>query len=230
MISLSEHNRKVAISRWKKVFEKQTAKIIETSKKYPYLKARVIGYLMGDGSVTLRHQKEGSNHHTICFYPDDEQMLKSFLYAFKKIYSLVPKIQKVPGHFRVRVGSKAAMIDLLKLGSFRSMEWRIPTQLLTSQDVKREWLRAFYDSEAYVGPQTITVQSVNENGLRQVQELLREFEIESRLYSYERKEKRWNTNYLLHIAKKADRIRFLKHIGFNHSAKHRKLEAFASVA
>lgn len=230
MLDISERNKKIAINRWQNVFNKHAKIILDNSKRFPHLKARIVGYLMGDGSVTVRKENNRHAHHTLCFYPDDDEMLRSFLFAFQKIYAFLPTVKKLPHHYAVRADSKAAILDLLTESSFRSLEWHIPTSVLSSETTQREWLRAFYDCEGYVGKKVIAVQSVNKNGLLQVQNLLNEFGIQSRLYQYNRKQKNWNINYLLYIMKKASRITFLSRIGFNHKRKRDKLKLYAGVA
>lgn len=228
MSNLSDRNRKVSINRWKKVFEIHTKQINENSEKYPHLKARIIGHLIGDGSVTIRKEKSFHYHYTVKFYPDDSEMLRSFLEAFLKLYGIRPKVIKFDKFFYVRTDSKAVVSDLLKYGSFTSLKWQVPKNLLNTKELKQEFLKAFYDCEGYVGPRVIAVQSVNQKGLKQIQSLLMEFEIRSKIYTYERKDKNWNTNFLLYITKKEDRKRFLKAIGFNHLRKQRKLKTYAA--
>lgn len=228
MVDFSLKNRKIAINRWKTIFDNKSRLIIKNNLKYPHLKTRILGYLMGDGSVTIREEKEGTIHHSVHFYSDDERMLKSFLYAFKKIYEVSPLIRKDEQYFRVRIDSKPITLDLLSYGSFRSLEWQVPKDLFISDLTKKEWLRAFYDSEGYVGPNVIAIQSVNKKGLSQIQELLQSYNIDNKMYSYKRQNQNWNTNFLLYITKKESRRKFLKEIGFNHRKKQKKL--IASVA
>lgn len=217
-----------AISRWKKVFERESKIIAINSSKYPYLKARILGYLMGDGSVSMPIESDGAIHYSVAFYPDDEVMLESFLFAFKKVYGRTPTVSKYNNYFCARIDLKSITLDLLNYGSFRSLEWRIPMSIFNSKLANKEWLRAFYDSEGYVGKGSIVVQSVNYDGLVQVKNLLKSYNLNSNLYTYHRKNKNWNTNYLLCIMKKSERIKFLKEIGFSHSRKQNKL--IASVA
>lgn len=230
MLEISARNRKVALHRWHKVLESKTTEIKSATRKYRSLKALIVGYLMGDGCVTVRKDSRDTVHHVILFYPDDKKMLIAFLSAFERVYKHSSKPKRLPGYFKVAVYSKPIVIDLLKLGPFRSLEWSVPKMLLTTKKSKIAWLRAFYDCEAYVGPKIITVQSVNKQGLEQVQILLKEFNITSRLYSYKRKQLTWNTNFLLCIIKKVDRAKFLRHIGFNHTKKQAKLQKYAGVA
>jgi len=112
----------------------------------------------------------------------------------------------------------------LQYGPIKSLEWTIPN-FCNSKQKKREWLRAFFDCEAHVNKQSICVQSVNKQGLEQIKQCLQEFNINALTYKYERKQKNWNTNYLLFIFRKKDRQRFLKVIGFTH---HKKLERLSA--
>ncbi|MBU2638419.1 MAG: hypothetical protein KJ955_05585 [Nanoarchaeota archaeon] len=85
-------NKKVAINRWAKVFALQKKLFEKNSRKYPLLKARLLGYIAGDGSISIHKEKHSKEHHTIRFYPDDKSMLDSFLFAFNKIYEKSPML------------------------------------------------------------------------------------------------------------------------------------------
>ena len=54
--------------------------------------------------------------------------------------------------------------------------------------------------------------------------MLAEFEIKSKLYSYERKQKSWNTNYMLNVNGRERMLKFQEEIGFNHRLKKTKLK------
>ena len=177
------NQKKRAINRWKKVFEKESKIIAMNSLKYPHLKARIFKYLMGDGSVTMPVESDGTIHYSIAFYPDDEVMLESFLFAFEKVYDRIPTVKRYNHYFCVRIDSKSITLDLLNYGSFRSLEWQIPANILKSKLTGKEWIRAFYDSEGYVGKRSIVVQSVNYGGLTQVKELLQSYGIDCKMYT-----------------------------------------------
>ena len=74
-----------------------------------------------------------------------------------------------------------------------------------------------------MGKKCIQIQSVNEKGLLSMQKLLGEFDIKSNFYTYQRKNKNWNTNYLLFILRKESIYKFFKNIGFNHPVKQEKI-------
>lgn len=224
MQNISIRNRKVAVTRWAKRFALQDKISKENSLKYPLLKARLLGYFAGDGSVCIHKDKNGGVHHTVRFYPDDKSMLDSFLFAFIKIYEKKPYVDLRKNHYCSTVTSKPIALDLLQYGSLKTLEWTIPS-FCDSKEKKKEWLRAFFDCEAHVNKKAIAIQSVNEKGIEQIRQCLEEFDIFSRTYKYERKQKNWNTNHLLFIFRKEHKRRFLKEIGFTHSKKLEKLSA-----
>jgi intein/homing endonuclease len=177
-------------------------------------------------SVSTDHR--GKIHHSFAFYPDHYSLLPPFLEAVKYLYLESPRIEDLHTYYRIKVCSQAACLDLLKVGQYGSLTWVVPFELLTTLELKREWLRAFFDCEAYVGKAHIRVQSVNRQGLHNIGALLGEFGIECKFYTYTRKQVTWNVNYILNISKIDSRRRFLKEIGFNHANKQEKL--IASVA
>lgn len=199
---------------------------IENSKEQSaLLLSRLCGFLIGDGSVFIRKSKKSDGkHYDIRFYPDDESVADLFMNTFYEVYHKKSRIKKEEKYFLIGVESKTACNHLLSIIPFASLSWKVPHALLINQECKKEFVRAFFDCEAYVGRRMIQVQSVNKEGLKQIMGLLKEFEIESKLYEYHRKNKNWNTNYILCIMKKDSRERYLNNIGFNHLSKQKKLE------
>jgi len=190
-------------------------------------KARLMGFIAGDGNLDIRREKARPwvTHHDIRFYPDDDKMLSCFKESFKTVYG--KEISYVKEHEKyktARVCSKFACLDLTSITKFGTKTWKIPLSFLKTKRMKKEWLRAFFDCEAYVGKGRICVQSVNKQGILQIKNLLESFNIRSRVYEYERKQKNWSTNHLLFILDKKSRHTFLKEIGFNHQSKQKKLE------
>lgn len=220
--------------RWNKKLAKLRNELEKkNTEHYLKLKARICGYLAGDGTIFKRTgSSPNSFRYDIGFYPDDFKMAESFNYAFFELYGKKFNIIKHKIHkFYVMKGShKVAYFDLTKITKFGTHEWAVPFEFLKTKSMKAEWLRAFFDCEAHVGKDKIQLQSVNKTGLYGIKLMLESLGIEtSKIYKYERKQKNWNTNYLLEIRKK-DRIRnYLKLISFNHSNKKKKLESLAGV-
>jgi len=219
----SQHNKLVAISRWKKVQEKETDFVRKNSVQNRHLKMRLLGYLAGDGYVAAR--KDGV-HHMIRFFPDHESLIKPFAEASQIVYNKNPTIKKLKNHYQLSIYSKVAVLDLLEGGDLRSLAWRVPD--FNNKQEKVEWLRAFFDSEASVVGKRISLGSVNEKGVKQIQTLLCEFEIDSKVYKYVQKNKKWNDVSFLVIIRKESIKNYFKEIGFNHSIKAEKLKRVLS--
>ena len=118
-----------------------------------------------------------------------------------------------------------------KIGKFNSLNWKFPN--FNSKEEKTEWLKAIFDCEAYVSikhRKYINFQSVSKTGIYSIQKLLKEFEIESSIYTYKRKNPKWNLNYLLFIRKKENLNKFNKSIGFNHLKKQERLNQICQRA
>lgn len=211
-------------ARWERDHKPIREHIKNNHKNLVKEKARLIGFIMGDGSVSsIRDSKDKIQHHDITFYPDDFSLAETFIKDFQKLYLKKPFIKKEKNYFSLRASSKPAWEDLRTLGDFSSLNWIFPKKL-NSNEEKREWLRAFFDCEAYVGKRNIQLQSVSREGIDSIKKLLKEFNINSKIYKYERKNKNWNTTFILCIMKKEDRIKYFKSIGFNHLLKQHKLK------
>lgn len=223
---LSKRNKKVAISRWKKILEKDMEKI-KTKEQNPQcrlLKAKLLGFLAGDGCLSIRKMTEGRTSYEISFFPDHVNLAKVYINSFRGFYEREPKIINMNNYYKVIVWNKTACLDLLNTTKCGTLNWEIPLNYLSTDLLKKEWLKAFFDCEAHVSKRQIQLQSVNEKGILQVQDLLNYFNIESKVYKYERKNKNWNINYILCIMKKEYRKNFLNQIGFNHPEKLKKLK------
>ncbi len=221
---LSEINRARIIKKWELEHEK-IKKHILINKHKRSIKAKIGGFLSGDGSIRAR--KERNNplkiHYSIAFYPDHYSMVQSYLEAFEELYGKKPVVKRKNNYYDIRISSKPIYQDLVSDFTFGVLLWLVPFHYLLDKESKIEWLKAFFDCESSIGIRQIQLQSVNKNGLEQVMLLLKEFNIESKLYKYQRKNKNWNTNYILCIMKKESRLTFLKEIGFNHTVKLAKL-------
>jgi hypothetical protein len=141
------------------------------------------------------------------------------------VYGKKPSVRKLKGHYRVRVTSSICAEDLLKDGIFTSLGWKVPDWIMNDMETSKQWLKGFYDAEAYVGNDRICLQCVNLEGLKQVKDMLSKFDVEAREYIYHRKNPQHNINYHLVILKRGSRYNFLRRIGLNHTKKLRKLQS-----
>lgn len=217
-------------NRWNSILSKKE-KIVEQKNglKWNCLRARLCGYIAGDGSIFRSRAKNGKwGHHDIEFYPDDFEMAKSFTKAFFLLYGRRINIRwnVAQNYYEVRACDKVAFNDIFHRGKFGTYNWDFPSELVNAKAAKIEWLRALFDSEAHVAADRIQIQSVNKHGLTSVKNVLSELEIEtSKIYKYIRKEKEYGINYILEIRRVPNLERYLRVVGFNHSSKQAKLNA-----
>lgn len=220
-MDLKERNLKNVLSRWKKQHKKELS-WIKFHDNTDTFKARICGYLAGDGSVSIRKEITGKVHNEIRFFPDHESLIGPYLEAFERTYNKIPRTIKKKNFYEIRINSKIIVYDLLKLCTFGLNSWSTP--IFINQKCKIEWLRSMFDSDAYVGKNGIRLKTVNKKGLESVKKLLHEFGIEtSIIYAYSSENKKWNTSYILDIRKIEPMKKFSQLIGFNHKLKQERL-------
>jgi hypothetical protein len=221
-MNIKERNMRNISSRWKKKHDIELT-WINSHKNTNYLKARICGYLAGDGNISIRKEKtSGKIHHEIKFFPDHVSLIAPYLRAFIESYNKIPKVTKKHNFYEVRINSKVIVNDLLALCSFGITKWTILK--FDDAECKKEWLRAIFDSDAYVGSKSIRIKTVNKNGLESIKDLLYDLGIEtSKIYIYIPKNKNWSANYILDVRKIESMKRFSRVIGFNHKLKEERL-------
>ena len=188
-------------------------------------KARIIAHSIGDGAVYK------SNHdYNIKYEVKDIESLGSFERDMLKVYGLKLTKGFKPSGFTgepipfLRLRSKLVYEDLKKYATYKSKDWKIKKELLnSSKNIKREFLKALFDDEGGIFPKgdkgIIKLYSINKNGLKQVQGMLSEFKINSKLSSgYGAK----RNVYAIIIN---DLSKFDKEVGFNLNRKQSKLNS-----
>ncbi len=183
-------------------------------------KARIIAHLIGDGA----HYKTGHDY-VMKYEVKDEELLKQFSKDIKKVYGLNCSWNINPSGFTgkpikmVRLRSKLAYEDLSKYATYFSKDWTLKLEFLKSNKiVKKEFLKALFDDEGSVkSGYEIALYSINKNGLLQIQEILKEFGVQTKInpgYGAKR-------NVYAIIIK--DFKKFKKEIGFSLKRKQEKL-------
>jgi len=187
MMDLSKRNKKVAIARWNKILNKERSNIL-TDPKTLVLKAILCGFLAGDGSIQKRKEKN-FYHYQLDFFPDDIIMLNKYAEIVKQIYNKNPTIKRKNKFFTVRITSRVIIEDLTKYSNFGIQTWTLPKNLFIIKGSKEAWLRAFFSAEAYIGPSSIKIQTVNKKGMKSISSLLKELKIDHKYYEYFPKKK-----------------------------------------
>ena len=202
-------------------------KVKQTHRKLNNAKARLIGHLIGDGCVY-----QSKTNYNIKYQVIDEDLLDQFENDFIEIYGLTPmKGTKQSGKTKrmvpfIHIRSKKAFMDLLRYcDSYYSNQWRVPSQIMNAtKKIQKEFLKALYDDEGSVIPTRKTAElrlySINYEGLIQIEELLQNFNISTRMrggYGMKR-------NVYAIITK--DLQVFHKKIGFHCARKQEKLRKY----
>ena len=153
-------------------------------------KARIIARLMADDCL----YKFKSNY-TLKYEVSNEELLKQFEQDVLYVYGLRTKRYlnesgKKKGKLIpfVLVRSIKAYNDLLRYSSsYFSDKWIVPKEIFESSlEVKREFLRAFFDDEGSIvklkgRPCYVILYSINLKGIGQISLLLKDFGINSRI-------------------------------------------------
>jgi len=150
-------------------------------------KARIIAHLIGDGWIGQ------SNHdYNMKYEVAEPELLDSFECDLVRVYGLPPTHGTNPSGKTgklipfVRLRSKIVYEDLMSYADYYSKNWKIKKQIFkASAEIKIEFLKALFDDEGSVIPQgksaIVRLYSININGLKQIQFLLGEFSIESKI-------------------------------------------------
>ena len=214
-----------AEAHWKKYHKPIEEYIVINHQKFTKEKARVIGYIMGDGSITNpKKDSRGIQHNDISFYPDDINMANLFVEDFEKLYLKKPKIKNLGKYYSVRVSSKPACDDLRKIADYSSLVWEFPDKTIKLREDKIEWVKSMFDCEACVNKRSIYLQSVSKKGIESVQRLLLELGVNVKVYVYHRENKNHSTNYILAIMGRENLLKYNNLVGFNHLNKSKKLK------
>lgn len=181
--------------------------------------ASLHAYLCADGYVIKNPKHQKQKYYCIGLRNNNEVLLKDFQNKFYKIFKLKPYIYK---DGRCRIGSKGIYYFLTKkFGSFYSKDWTFPN--LKKEHLKY-WLKSYFDCEAWVKikdrqDRSIGLDSINEEGLLQIQKALLKFKIKSKI-----KKRKNRKIYTLNIYGKENLVRFQKEINFLHPKKKEKLK------
>ncbi|OYT52017.1 hypothetical protein B6U66_02885 [Candidatus Bathyarchaeota archaeon ex4484_135] len=192
--------------------------------------ARIHAHVCGDGYLTTYLEKralqvvKGRRYRRlrvryVVGYSNSELLLiREFVRDVKSAYGVKCRVLTRGKNFEARLRSRRVFMRLRELGAGRSREWIVGEEILRAdENVRREWLRAFFDDEARIAPDEgrIRVKSVNLRGLRLVSLMLTSLEIQSRITGPNSD----GTWYL--VISRDDVIHYIKKVGFLHPAKIR---------
>ncbi len=146
--------------------------------------ARIHAHLCGDGSVFIFKTKAKDRNWAggIEYSNNNQTLLEKFRYDFSKLFQVKMKMRK---NVSVSIRSVKRANELLtNFGKFGSKEWRIHDSIKnSSKEIKLEWLKAFFEDEAYDEKRynRMKIKSVNFDGLNDIKLLLDSLNIFSRV-------------------------------------------------
>ncbi len=219
----SEIGRKGVLERWKKIHSK-----IRINPNLSLDKIRINAYLCGDGNINIRKEKN-SCHYEIRFFPDNIDIAYYYCECFFNEFGIKPSIRKQNNYFRVEIKNKPVCLSLLSLSKYSGLNWNMPDM---NSNQKIEWIKCFFDCEAYVNQteNTIQVKSINSKGLFNINNNLKNLGIKSKIYGpYKQYSKNQNDYYVLNIAGKDNILRYQKLINFNHPDKKCALNKLVKI-
>ncbi len=192
--------------------------------------ARIHAHICGDGHLYVEEGKRGKRY-VIEYTNTHAELVNEFIRDAINEYKVSPSVIIHKGAFIVRFKSKYAFNRLKQLGAGKSREWRAPIQIFYAEDRKkttsliRNWLRAFFDYEAYIDMSTkrIVVTSVNYYGLLDVRDMLTYLNIDCKVYTIMK-----GYAYRLVVSGKTNISKFVSNIVLLHSLKTTRLKQIIS--
>lgn len=221
-MNLSERNRKVAISRWKKIHSQ-----VRINSDFSKNKTAINAYLCGDGNIGVSMKKF---NYYIRFFIDDLILAKRIVNLFEIEFNIKPAIRVMKskvlsgeGYYKIEISNKPVCNHLLELGRYGHLLWAIPLEL--KESFKDEWIRYFFDCEAYVNlkKRQIQLKSVNGHGMVKLKGMLEKYHIFPKLYGPYDNGPNHNPYYFLIILGKENITKYHDKIGFYHSRKIKSL-------
>ena len=197
---------------------------------------RIVARICGDGYLARarvhRSQKELLAHprkniirerFSVRYVNTEQALVKEFIEDCRQVFGrqVVCRISK----HEYAVQAKWIYVSLQEQGAGNSLNWRIADVAINGSDLlKRNWLRAFFDDEGHVYQSGIRLSSVNQNGLTQVQGLLRELGIESVLRGPYKDRSKPHCNPIYRICILRENVgHFSRQVSFLHPKKKRLL-------
>jgi len=190
-------------------------------------KAYILGVLCGDGWISLKNNRIGLG----CI---DEDFVQEFQKNIKKVYGVpcnvrkyIPRNQKWSLQFQANLYSKLACEDILSYGKFNCDEWRVPKEIIDSNDVKiiGNFLRGFYDSEGHVSSKWYHLKATtsNELGFSDILYLLKKLKIHYITGFKKHRNPVYKLGYEVFITGSDSYKTFKKYIGFSIKRKQDRL-------
>ncbi len=181
--------------------------------------AAIHGYLCADGYVIKNPPSQKHKYYHIGFRNTNLVLLKDFQQRFKNYFDLTPYITN---EGRCRIQNKKIYLKLTKNFNYYSYQWTLPN---LPKNLLPLWLRAFFDSEAWVENQVaksrlIGLECCNYSGITSVSNAISSLGIKNSV-----KKRKNRVIWRMVICRKENLRKYQQIIGFLHPIKKEKLEA-----
>ncbi len=146
--------------------------------------ARIHAQLCGDGFTCMYKTKRKDRIYVaqIGYCNKNQKLLDKFRVDFSKLFGVKMKMVR---NKQVTISSIRIFKEIKeRFGKFGSRKWRIPEEIKNSSKfIKLEWLKAFFEDEAYDEKRynRLKTKSVNFKGLKDAKEMLDSLNINSTL-------------------------------------------------
>ena len=146
--------------------------------------ARIHAHICGDGNL-FKYREKDCYGYLGCYKPNsyrerygigytnmNQRLIREFMEDIKLTFLIKPLYY----NNYVKVKSKDIWMLVKELGAGKSRDWFISPKIMkANREIKKHWIRAFFDDEACFNDGRIRVRSVNRKGLTQVMKMLKEF-------------------------------------------------------
>ncbi len=202
-------------------------------------KAWLLGFLAGDGNVTI--EEDGGAHVSAnCGNSEgDEQLAEHVAGLFREIYE-IPASVRLQGrdpyenrepYWQPITYRKNVALDLRSFGPLGTYDWRVPRRIRHSLRLSAAWASGFFDADGHArfnlkrSARSVTASSVNETGLREVPKILERLGIRSSWHSEpEGRGEGWSPGHYVIVCDRRSLERFAEVVGFRCSRKAELLQ------
>ena len=237
------HTRVLQLLKKENIICRSITKIIPNKnyKKLTCNRAYLLGVMCGDGCVFLgkaHKQRWDYNLYNVNLSVKDKDFIDKFIQSIKCVYGVTPslyyrdrnKLNKKWSNIWIAKLTRKEIYEDLSSYEFGTKNWEVPKEILKSNNEKiiGTFLRGFYDSEGSVltgiRSFTITICSINHQGLSTIKKLLSRIKIKTSIIS---EDKRYhNSTFYFSITKKENIEIFLNKVGFSIKRKQNKIKQY----
>lgn len=196
-------------------------------------KSYILGVLCGDGWISSNNLRIGLRCIDKDFVQEFQKNIMKVYGIFCKIRMDKPKNSRWSMQFVLDLNSRLACEDVLSYGKFNSDDWRVPKEIISSNDIKLigSFLRGFYDSEGHVSSKWYHLKATTSNkaGFSDILYLLKRLKIHYITGFKKHKNPRYKLGYEVYITGSDSYKIFKKYIGFSIKRKQDKLLKFQNI-